>query len=103
GDRRPAPRDLAAGALNCHAPAPLSAAATTLARCPMIQLDVPGIKSPQCATVISNAVRERDPDAQCEVDVHAKRVALDSTLPPSDFIEALEEVGYPSSLILPGV
>jgi len=68
----------------------------------MIHLDVPGIRSPQCASLISGAVKERDPQAQCEVDVQAKRVALDSLLPPSDFIEALEEVGYTSTLI-PGI
>ena len=62
----------------------------------MIQLSVPDITCAQCASVIANAVKGRDPAAKCDVDIDAKRVTFESRLPPADFIEALEEVGYTS-------
>ena len=64
----------------------------------MIQLSVPDISNAQCASIIASAVKARDPQAKCDVDIDAKRVSFDSHLPPSDFIEALEEVGYASFL-----
>ena len=64
----------------------------------MIQLSVPDITCAQCASVIANAVKGRDPAAKCDVDIDAKRVTFESALPPTDFIEALEEVGYTSFL-----
>jgi copper chaperone CopZ len=64
----------------------------------MIQLSVPDITNAHCASVIANAVKGRDPAAKCDVDIDSKRVSFDSALPPSDFIEALEAVGYTSFL-----
>jgi copper chaperone len=64
----------------------------------MIQLSVPDITCAQCASVIANAVKGRDPAAKCDVDIDTKRVSFDSSLPPTDFIEALEAVGYTSFL-----
>ncbi|HEX4331599.1 MAG TPA: heavy-metal-associated domain-containing protein [Usitatibacter sp.] len=64
----------------------------------MIQLSVPDITCAQCASVIANAVKGRDRDAKCDVDIDNKSVTFESKLPPSDFIEALEEVGYMSFL-----
>lgn len=64
----------------------------------MIQLSVPDITCAQCASVIANAVKGRDPGAMCDVDIDSKRVTFESHLPPTDFIEALEEVGYTSFL-----
>ncbi|HEX4780353.1 MAG TPA: heavy-metal-associated domain-containing protein [Usitatibacter sp.] len=64
----------------------------------MIQLSVPDITCAQCASVIANAVKGRDPGAKCDVDIETKRVTFESHLPPTDFIEALEEVGYSSFL-----
>jgi copper chaperone CopZ len=62
----------------------------------MFRLDVPHMKSDQCRVTIMGALMGVDPRAQCDVDVPAKRVAVESTFPPSDFVEALEEVGYSS-------
>lgn len=60
----------------------------------MIELNVPSINSEQCAAVIRRAVRGIDEGASCEIDLNSKRVRLDSHYPVSDFVEALEEVGY---------
>ena len=68
----------------------------------MFELKVPDIRSEDCASKIRKAVRGVDSDARCDVDVDAKRVSVDSELPPSDFVEALEEVGYASSIFGPG-
>jgi copper chaperone len=60
----------------------------------MIELNVPNITCDQCAATIKRAVKGVDEGARCDVDVDAKRVRLESPYPVSDFIEALEEVGY---------
>ena len=65
----------------------------------MIELDVPGITCDQCATTIRRAVAGVDPGASCEVDVDARRVNLQSAMPPSDFVEALEGAGYACTLV----
>jgi copper chaperone len=57
-------------------------------------LSVPDITCAQCADVISKAVKGVDPSADCKVDIEAKRVQLTSSMMPSDFVEALEDVGY---------
>jgi copper chaperone len=62
----------------------------------MIHLSVPDITCAQCADTITQAVKSVDEAATCKVDIDAKRVQLSSAYPPSDFIEALEEVGYAS-------
>ena len=62
----------------------------------MIHLSVPDITCAHCADVITRAVKGVDASATCKVDVDAKRVQLSSAFPPSDFVEALEEVGYAS-------
>ncbi len=60
----------------------------------MIELNVPNITSEQCAATIRRAVMGIDEGAQCEIDVEGKRVRLESHYPVTDFVEALEEVGY---------
>jgi copper chaperone CopZ len=62
----------------------------------MIRLDVPNMKSEQCRTTVLSALMGVDRSAECQVDLEGKKVALTSQFPPSDFIEALEEVGYTS-------
>jgi copper chaperone len=65
----------------------------------MIQLAVPEMTCSKCAATITKAVKGVDENALCEVDLAAKLVHVDSMQPPSDFVEALEEVGYFSSLV----
>ena len=60
----------------------------------MIELNVPNITCDECAATIKRAVKGVDDGAHCEVDVKAKSVRVDSPYPVSDFVEALEEVGY---------
>jgi copper chaperone CopZ len=62
----------------------------------MIQLDVPGMKTERCRMTVMGALTGIDPAAKCQIDAERGRVAVDTTYPPSDFIEALEEVGYAS-------
>jgi copper chaperone len=65
----------------------------------MIELKVPDMHCERCVATITKAVKEVDESAPCEVDLGAKSVFIDSTLPPSDFVEALEEVGYAANLM----
>ena len=67
----------------------------------MIRLDVPRMNSERCRVTVSDALLGVDPLARCAFDVSNARVAVVSRYPPSDFIEALEEVGY-SSFIAQG-
>lgn len=62
----------------------------------MIQLDVPRMTSERCRMTVMGALTGIDPGAKCQCDIERGRVAVESTFPPSDFIEALEEVGYAS-------
>ena len=62
----------------------------------MIRLDVPRMSSEKCRITVADALLGVDPMADCYFDVDSGRVAVHSKFPPSDFIEALEEVGYSS-------
>ena len=65
----------------------------------MIELNVPDMTCNHCVAAVTRAVKGVDEGARCEVDLGTKRVVVDSALPPSDFVEALEEAGYASSLL----
>ena len=65
----------------------------------MIEMNVPDMTCNHCVTAIRGAVAGVDQGARCEVDLDAKRVVVDSPLPPSDFVEALEEAGYTPELL----
>jgi copper chaperone CopZ len=65
----------------------------------MIEFDVPSIATENCAAKIRNAVKGADPRARCDVDLKAKRVAVESLLPPMDIVEAMEEVGFLATLV----
>ncbi len=62
----------------------------------MVRLDVPRMNSDKCRAAVVGAVMGIDPKARCDVDLDTGRLAVDSRLPPSDFIEALEDIGYAS-------
>ena len=63
----------------------------------MFRLDVPTLKHDiECRTSVMGAVLGVDPAAQCNVNIDEKHVQVESRFPPSDFVEALEEVGYAS-------
>ena len=65
----------------------------------MIELNVPDMSCSHCVETIRKAVAGVDRGAVCDIDLAAKSVHVDSALPPSDFIEALEEAGYLSNLV----
>ena len=60
----------------------------------MIELNVPNITCDECANTIKRAVKGVDAAARCDDDVSAKRARIESHYPVTDFVEALEEVGY---------
>jgi copper chaperone len=65
----------------------------------MIEMNVPDMTCNHCVQTIRKAVADVDTSARCEVDLDSKRVVVDSPLPPSDFVEALEEAGYTPELL----
>ena len=65
----------------------------------MIEMNVPDMTCDKCASTIRKAVSGVDAGASCDIDLETKRVSVSSALPPSDFVEALEEVGYLPSLV----
>ena len=65
----------------------------------MIEMNVPDMSCNHCVQTIRKAVAGVDASARCDVDLGSKRVAVDSPLPPSDFVEALEEAGYSPELL----
>ena len=67
----------------------------------MIELNVPDMSCDHCVRSIRSAVAGVDGGASCDVDLGAKRVRVTSSLPPSDFVEALEDAGYKSMLVPP--
>jgi len=67
----------------------------------MIELNVPDMSCDHCVKSIRSAVAGVDSGAACDVDLGNKRVRVASSLPPSDFVEALEDAGYKSMLVPP--
>jgi copper chaperone len=65
----------------------------------MIEMNVPDMTCGHCIATIRKAVSGIDEAATCDVDLDAKRVKVASLMPPSDFVEALEEVGYSPILV----
>jgi copper chaperone CopZ len=64
----------------------------------MYQMHVPDMKTEECAAKICKAIAGVDDGAGCDIDLSKKMVTVASPLPPSDFVEAMEEVGYMASL-----
>ena len=65
----------------------------------MIQMKVPDMTCSHCVDTIRKAVGGVDSLAFCDIDLASKSVSVESGLPPSDFVEALEEVGYSPQLL----
>jgi copper chaperone CopZ len=61
-----------------------------------MRLDVPNMKTEKCRATVMSALMGVDRTAECRIDSDAKQVTLTTKFPPTDFIEALEEVGYTS-------
>ena len=65
----------------------------------MIEMNVPDMTCGHCIDTIRKAVSGVDEGASCDVDLDAKRVKVMSAMPPSDFVAALEGVGYSPVLV----
>ena len=62
----------------------------------MLEFNVPKMSCGSCARAVTNAVQSVDPAAVVEVDLGAKRVAVQSELGPERIEAAIEEAGYPA-------
>ncbi len=60
----------------------------------MIEFTVSDITCAHCVRAITQAVKEVDADAAVEVDVKAKRVAIESARARTEFEHAIREAGY---------
>jgi copper chaperone len=59
---------------------------------------IPDMSCGGCANAITRAVARLDPAAKLDVDVAAKIVTVDSTLPAQQIIETIEAAGFHPSL-----
>lgn len=47
-----------------------------------------------CAQTITAALKGADPAVQCQVDLSAKRVSVDTALPPDRIAKVIRDAGY---------
>ena len=59
-----------------------------------MQFEVKDMTCGGCANAITRAVIGIDPAAKLEIDVAAKIVKIDSSLPPEKLAEAIEAAGF---------
>ncbi|AKJ97388.1 MULTISPECIES: heavy-metal-associated domain-containing protein [Pseudomonas] len=56
--------------------------------------NVQGMSCGHCVKAITQAVQARDPAADVQVDLSAKTVQVQSSLPAAAVVEAIKEEGY---------
>ncbi|MDO7898440.1 heavy-metal-associated domain-containing protein [Pseudomonas citrulli] len=56
--------------------------------------NVQGMSCGHCVNAITQAVQARDPAAEVQVDLGAKTVQVQSSLPTDAVVEAIKEEGY---------
>jgi copper chaperone CopZ len=61
-----------------------------------MRLNVPEMKTDRCRATVMSVLMGVDGTADCRIDAETNQVQVSTKFPPSDFIEALEEVGYTS-------
>lgn len=61
----------------------------------MIEFKVPDMSCGHCASTVTQACKQVDPNAKVEVDLDSKKVRVDSAEDRAGFVEALTEAGYP--------
>ena len=61
----------------------------------MIEFDVQAMSCGHCVSVVSQTIKELDPDARVEVDLAHKKVKFESGESPARLAQALTEAGYP--------
>ncbi|SCX65107.1 copper chaperone [Pseudomonas sp. NFACC32-1] len=60
----------------------------------MQTLNIQGMSCGHCVRAITQAVQARDPSADVQVDLGAKTVRVQSSLPVETLVEAIQEEGY---------
>jgi copper chaperone len=58
---------------------------------------VPDMSCGHCAGAVTRAIKAIDPQAEVTVDVAAKTVAVETTMPEAAVSAALAKAGYPTS------
>ena len=61
----------------------------------MLEFNLPDMTCGHCASTVTMAVKQVDPDAKVEVDLNAKKVKVDSGEERPQIAAALTEAGYP--------
>ncbi|MFS8867834.1 heavy-metal-associated domain-containing protein [Synechococcus sp. H65.1] len=61
----------------------------------VVVLTVPGLACSACVDTVTQAVRQRDPQAQVEADPKTKQVRIISEQIDTDWRQVLAQVGYP--------
>ena len=61
----------------------------------MIEFDVQAMSCGHCVSVVSQTIKELDPEARVEVDLAHKKVKIESAESPARLAQALTEAGYP--------
>ncbi len=62
----------------------------------MMEFNVQSMSCGHCASVITQAVKQLDPQATVSVDLPVKKVTVESTSDRTAIAAALREAGYPA-------
>lgn len=60
----------------------------------MTTLTVVDMSCSGCANTVERAIKGVDPSARVNVDLHTKKVKIDSDRPSAPFADAVNDVGY---------
>ena len=60
----------------------------------MIEFHIPDMTCGHCASKVSTALAQTDPDCKVSVDLSQRKVSVQSTEEKSALVEALTEAGY---------
>lgn len=61
----------------------------------MIEFHLPDMTCGHCASMVSAALAQTDPDCKVNVDLSQRKVSVQTTEDKSALVEALTEAGYP--------
>lgn len=61
----------------------------------MFEFNVQAMSCGHCASTITQALKQLDPQARVEVDLDGKKVRVESNEDQASLAEALTEAGYP--------
>jgi copper chaperone len=61
----------------------------------MIEFQIPDMTCGHCASMVSSALTQADPDCKISVDLAQRKISVQTTEDKSALVEALTEAGYP--------